>query len=104
MLATDTSEETRDRTTGESARTPSFQSRFGLNAANFFLAEITGVVVPFLAAFLAGRGWRDDAIGIAVAAGGLGVLLMQTEPETHFYTDTLTILLVQRQEGNLGLR
>jgi MFS family permease len=57
---------------------PSLQSRVGLNAANFFLAEITGVVVPFLATFLARRGWRDDAVGIAVAAGGLGVLLMQT--------------------------
>jgi MFS family permease len=57
---------------------PSLQSRVGLNAANFFLAEITGVVVPFLATFLARRGWRDDAIGIAVAAGGLGVFLMQT--------------------------
>jgi MFS family permease len=54
------------------------QSRVGLNAANFFLAEITGVVVPFLATFLAGRGWRDDAVGLAVAAGGLGVFLMQT--------------------------
>lgn len=57
---------------------PSPRSRAGLNAANFFLAEITGVVVPFLAVFLAGRGWRDDAIGVAVAAGGLGVFLVQT--------------------------
>ncbi len=54
------------------------QSRVGLNAANFFLAEITGVVVPFLATFLAGRGWRDDAVGVAVAAGGLGVFVTQT--------------------------
>ncbi len=62
----------------EAGPTPSLQSQIGLNAANFFLAEITGVVLPFLATFLAGRGWRDDAIGIAVAAGGLGVFLMQT--------------------------
>ncbi len=62
----------------EVPRTPSVQSQMGLNAANFFLAEITGVVVPFLATFLAGRGWRDDAVGFAVAAGGLGVFLMQT--------------------------
>ncbi len=60
------------------AGTPSLRSLVGLNAANFFLAEITGVVVPFLATFLAGRGWRDDAVGVAVAAGGLGVFLMQT--------------------------
>jgi hypothetical protein len=31
------------------------QSRFGLNATNFFLAEMGGVVVPFLAKFLADR-------------------------------------------------
>jgi MFS family permease len=57
---------------------PSRQSVLGLNAANFFLAEVTGVVMPFLAKFLAGRGWRNDAIGIAAAVAGLGVLLMQT--------------------------
>ncbi len=57
---------------------PSPRSRIGLCAANFFLAEVTGVVMPFLAKFLAGRGWRDDAIGFAAAVAGLGVLLMQT--------------------------
>jgi MFS family permease len=56
----------------------SLQSRAGLNAANFFLAELTGVVLPFLAKFLAERGWRDDAIGLAAAASGLGVFLLQT--------------------------
>src|SRR5213596_2536053 len=54
------------------------QSRVGLNAANFFLAEVTGVVMPFLAKFLAERGWRNDTIGFAAAMAGLGVLLMQT--------------------------
>jgi MFS family permease len=56
----------------------SFQSRTGLNAANFFLAEVGGVVMPFLAKFLAERGWRDGAIGTAIALAGLGVWLMQT--------------------------
>src|SRR5262249_19488792 len=56
----------------------SARSWVGLNAANFFLAEVTGVVMPFLAKFLAGRGWRDDAIGTAAAAAGLGVFLLQT--------------------------
>lgn len=56
----------------------SWRSRIGLNAANFFLAEVTGVVVPFLAKFLADRGWRDDAIGLSVALAGLGVCVMQT--------------------------
>ena len=36
------------------------------------------MVVPFLATFLAGRDWRADSIGVAVATGGLGVFLMQT--------------------------
>jgi MFS family permease len=56
----------------------SLQSRVGLNAANFFLAEVTGVVIPFLSACLQSRHWRYDAIGLATAVAGLGVFLMQT--------------------------
>jgi MFS family permease len=56
----------------------SLQSRFGLNAANFFLAEVTGVVMPFLNDFLQSRQWRYDAIGLATALAGLGVFVMQT--------------------------
>ena len=56
----------------------SLQSRIGLNAANFFLAEVTGVVMPFLNDFLQDRHWRYDAIGLATALAGLGVFLMQT--------------------------
>ena len=56
----------------------SLQSRFGLNAANFFLAEVTGVVMPFLSAFLHSRHWRYDAIGLAAALAGFGVFLMQS--------------------------
>ncbi len=62
----------------ESASPVSSQSRVGLNAANFFLAEVTGVAIPFLARYLAERGWRNDAIGLAAAVAGLGVCLMQT--------------------------
>ena len=54
------------------------RSRLGLNAANFFLAEITGVVMPFLSTFLLKNQWRYDAIGVAAAVAGLGVFLMQT--------------------------
>ncbi|VTR97063.1 mfs transporter : Putative 3-phenylpropionic acid transporter OS=Legionella massiliensis GN=BN1094_03825 PE=4 SV=1: MFS_1 [Gemmata massiliana] len=54
------------------------RDRIGLNAANFFLAELTGVVIPFLAKMLADRGWRDDAIQYTAAACGLGVFLAQT--------------------------
>ena len=59
-------------------RPVSWQSRVGLNATNFFLAEVLGVVMPFLAKFLAERHWRDDAIGLAIATAGLGVFVMQT--------------------------
>jgi MFS family permease len=56
----------------------SSQSRIGLNAANFFLAEVVGVVMPFLNDFLKESDWRYDAIGIAAAVGGLAMFLMQT--------------------------
>ena len=54
------------------------QSRVGLNAANFFLAEITGVVMPFLGSYLKGTKWSETAIGVAISLAGLGVFLMQT--------------------------
>jgi MFS family permease len=54
------------------------RDRIGLNAANFFLAELTGVVMPFMTKFLAERNWRDDSIQYTAAACGLGVLLAQT--------------------------
>jgi MFS family permease len=56
----------------------STRSRWGLNAANFFLAEMVGVVMPFLGKFLAGRGWGDGQIQLAATVAGLGVFLMQT--------------------------
>ncbi len=56
----------------------SLQSWIGINAANFFLAEVVGVVVPFLSKYLVGRGWTYSSVGLAVALGGLGVFLMQT--------------------------
>jgi MFS family permease len=60
------------------AISPSLRSRVGLNAANFFLAEVTGVVLPFMNDFLRGRGWHYDSIGFATGIAGLGVFLMQT--------------------------
>ena len=56
---------------------PSAPSRIGLNAVNFFLAEVVGVVMPFLADLLRERGWRYDMIGVAASAAGLGVLFAQ---------------------------
>jgi MFS family permease len=54
------------------------QSVIGLNAINFFQAEMVGVVLPALAAYLKEAGWRYDSIGIATALAGLGTLLLQT--------------------------
>src|SRR5580704_12338383 len=56
----------------------SLRSKIGLNAANFFLAEVVGVVLPFLNTFLKERGWEYGAIGIATAVAGLGVFVFQT--------------------------
>ena len=64
--------------TRTASETNARQSRVGLNAANFFLAEITGVVMPFLGVYLKGRQWSETAIGAAISLAGLGVFLMQT--------------------------
>jgi MFS family permease len=50
----------------------------GLNAANFFQAEMVGVVLPVLNALLKDAHWPYGAIGVATAAAGLGTLIFQT--------------------------
>jgi MFS family permease len=54
------------------------RSLVGLNAINFFQAEMVGVILPVMGVFLKEHGWRYDSIGVATAAAGLGTLLMQT--------------------------
>jgi MFS family permease len=66
-----------NRTNGQSVRQLPARSLFGLNATNFFQAEMVGVILPVLNALLKGAGWRYDAIGLATAAAGLGTLLFQ---------------------------
>ncbi|HEY1785059.1 MAG TPA: MFS transporter [Pirellulales bacterium] len=61
----------------DAAEHVSWQSRIGLNAANFFLAELTAVVMPFLGDYLKGRQWSETALGVAISLTGLGVFLMQ---------------------------
>jgi MFS family permease len=56
----------------------SLTSRIGLNAANFFLAEIGGVIMPFLGRYLKQHNWSETALGLAIAVAGLGVFLLQT--------------------------
>jgi predicted MFS family arabinose efflux permease len=54
------------------------RSLIGLNAINFFQAEMVGVVLPVMGVFLKEHGWRYDLIGIATAIAGLGTPLLQT--------------------------
>lgn len=54
------------------------RSLAALDAANFFVADMTAVVLPFLGTFLRAQHWRYDRIGIATAVSGLGVLVTQT--------------------------
>ena len=61
-----------------SKRVVSRRSRFSLDAANFFLAQLTGLGSPYLSAFLFDRGWNSGAIGFAQAMPAFGVLLFQT--------------------------
>ncbi len=56
----------------------SMRSLTGLHAASFFLAELTGVMGPFLNHFLRSQGWRYDTIGVTVAIAGCGVMASQT--------------------------
>lgn len=53
------------------------RSLLGLNAANFLQAEMVGVVLPVLNAYLKKGGWRYDSLGFATALAGLGTLLFQ---------------------------
>ena len=55
----------------------STRSWVGLNSVNFFLAELVGVILPFLSDYLKQKGWDYDTIGMALAVGGLGTFLMQ---------------------------
>ena len=64
----------------------SWRSWVGINAANFFLAEVTGVTLPFIADYLQGRQWRPLAIGIALAVVGLGVGIPQSSGTGCFLT------------------
>ncbi len=66
-----------DTAEAETKETVSRRSYFGLNAANFFQAEMVGVILPVLNVSLKGLGWSYDALGVATAAAGLGTLLFQ---------------------------
>ena len=54
------------------------QSLRGLDWLNFFLADVQSGVGPFLAIYLAGSGWNEQAVGIALTGGGLAGIIAQT--------------------------
>jgi hypothetical protein len=58
-------------------------SLVGLNAINFFQAEMVGVVLPVLGGFLKEAGWRYDSIGAATALGAQNVALADVRGGGH---------------------
>jgi hypothetical protein len=53
----------------EAAATPSVRTLHGLDWLNFFLADVQTGVGPFLAIYLAGYGWNEQRVGIALTVG-----------------------------------
>jgi len=62
----------------DAASTVSANSRRGLDWLNFFLADVQSGVGPFLAIYLAGAGWNEENVGIALSAGGIATIIAQT--------------------------
>ena len=60
------------------AKTPSARTLRGLDWLNFFLADVQTGVGPFLAIYLAGYGWNEQSVGIALTVGGISGILAQT--------------------------
>lgn len=50
----------------------------GLDWLNFFLADVQSGVGPFLAIYLAARGWDEQTVGIALTVGGIAGIVAQT--------------------------
>ncbi|MGD9925407.1 MAG: MFS transporter [Pseudorhodoplanes sp.] len=68
----------RYRDVSRSLRTPaSRQSRYGLDAMNFFIADVQTGFGTFVAFYLAGLGWSNANIGLALGVGGLAGMLAQ---------------------------
>ena len=89
--------------TGDDAPRVSWRSAVGLNAANFFLAEVTGVTLPFVAAYLKDLHFPPFTIGLALTVAGLGVFLAQAP--AGFLTDRVKqrILLLAGSSAVLGV-
>jgi MFS family permease len=62
----------------EAAPQPSVGTLRGLDWLNFFLADVQTGVGPFLAIYLAGYGWNEERVGLALTVGGIAGILAQT--------------------------
>jgi MFS family permease len=62
----------------EVVRRPSVGTLRGLDWLNFFLADVQTGVGPFLAIYLAGYGWNEERVGLALTAGGIAGIVAQT--------------------------
>jgi MFS family permease len=62
----------------EGAPHPSVGTLSGLDWLNFFLADVQTGVGPFLAIYLAGYGWNEERVGLALTVGGIAGILAQT--------------------------
>ena len=62
----------------EDIKGPPARALRGLDWLNFFLADVQTGVGPFLAIYLAGYGWNEQRVGIALTVGGIAGILTQT--------------------------
>ncbi len=63
---------------GQGMRPPSARTLRGLDWLNFFLADVQTGIGPFLAIYLAGYGWNEQRVGLALTVGGIAGILAQT--------------------------
>lgn len=56
---------------------PSRQSLRGLDWVNFFVADVQTGVGPFVATYLATRGWSQENVGLSLTVGGLAGVICQ---------------------------
>lgn len=62
----------------ELEKEPSARSLRGLDWLNFLLADVQTGVGPFLAIYLAGYGWNEERVGLALTIGGIVGIASQT--------------------------
>ncbi len=66
-----------------SSPSPSPRSRRGLDALNFFLADVQTGVGPFLLIHPAGCGWNEERVGLALTCGA-GSIVHRAGPHAGF--------------------